>query len=98
METVLYCRRQMTAFLANAARIALAPRLSTVVRSQRRALSPESVEYYFKEWLAAIHLFHRDGTHALMSRYAYRSHPAKVEPVLSHARIEHPTRLTGSSS
>jgi hypothetical protein len=35
--------------------------------------------YHFKEWLAAIYLFHRDGTHVLLSKYAYRIHPGKVE-------------------
>ena len=79
METVLYCQRQMTDFWP------------TPLVSHWRRLYPQLFDrdderlargrpsYHFKEWLAAIHLFHRDGTHALMSKYAYRNHPAKVE-------------------
>lgn len=35
-------------------------------------------KYHFYEWFAAIHLFHRDGSHSLVEKYVYPSHRRKV--------------------
>ena len=32
---------------------------------------------HFAEWLAAIHLFHRDGVLSLVEKYVYSTHPRK---------------------
>lgn len=34
--------------------------------------------YHFCEWFAAIHLFQRDGVHALIEKYIYANHPKKI--------------------
>jgi len=34
---------------------------------------------HFFEWLAAIHLYHRDGAFALVEKYGYRNHDRKVQ-------------------
>ena len=36
-------------------------------------------EKHFYEWLAAIHLFHRDGALSLIEKYGYANHAHKVE-------------------
>ena len=42
----------------------------------RLALSQQ--RNHFSEWFAAIHLFQRDGVRALVEKYAFEAHPAKV--------------------
>jgi hypothetical protein len=34
-------------------------------------------KYHFVEWLAAIHLFHRDGALSLVEKYVFATHPRK---------------------
>lgn len=41
-------------------------------------LAKSQPENHFCEWLAAIHLFHRDGVYALVEKYAYENHARKV--------------------
>ena len=40
-------------------------------------LTRRQPRYHFFEWLTAVHLFHRDGVHALLAKYAYTNHPRK---------------------
>ena len=32
---------------------------------------------HFNEWLAAVHLFHRDGVYSLIEKYAFANHSRK---------------------
>jgi hypothetical protein len=43
-----------------------------------RQLLSRQADYHFYEWLAAIHLFHRDGMVSVVEKYCYANHPRKV--------------------
>lgn len=78
-ETVIFCSRQVRQLWPLPLACQWASLYPQLFDDDDVRITPRQPKNHFAEWFAAIHLFHRDGTFALVEKYVFRTHPQKQD-------------------
>jgi len=78
-ETTIFCSRQIRKLWPSPLAKQWARLYPQLFDNDDVRITSKQPRNHFAEWFAAIHLFHRDGTLALIEKYVFKTHPRKQD-------------------